>query len=368
MTAELATRNSPATNAVPGATPLRRPKLPGLKRISRGVLLPAGAIIVLLVLWQLIVVIAKVPAYVLPAPTVVATDLGTQWPLIWTNLWVTMQEVLFGFLWGVVIAIPVALILALISPVRDALYPLLVILQVMPKIAVAPLFVIWFGIGPTAVTFLTFLLCFFPILVSSMTGFMTLDYRMLYLTRTMGASLLQTVWYLRLQSALPFIFSGLRIGIVFATTGAIVGEFVGSTAGLGFMLSAASGLSDTGKGLRPPRRPLWRRPRDELPRSLRRMALHALEPPTNRNQLTSCARVVTSSCEERAVVEADGLLTFFTHLSIRQENLHETQHQLVTALSRPQRQWSCSPSRAAVPRHPDRLARPPPPSRRSSRT
>ncbi|HEY4270340.1 MAG TPA: ABC transporter permease [Galbitalea sp.] len=247
MTTQTAIDGKDAGRAASSATLPRRSRQSRSRRVARGVLLPAASIIALILLWQLIVTVAKVPAYVLPSPLVVAEDLGSQWPQIWINLWVTVQEILFGFLWGVLIAIPVALIFALIPIVRDALYPLLVVLQVMPKIAVAPLFVVWFGIGQTAVTTLTFLLCFFPILVSSMSGFMNLDGRMLHLTRTMGANLWQTVWYLRLQSALPFIFSGLRIGIVFSATGAIVGEFVGSTAGLGFMLSAASGLSDTGK-------------------------------------------------------------------------------------------------------------------------
>lgn len=251
MTTHIAvdSRSDPGTGDMsPKPAAARRRRKPmRTYRVLRSTVLPAAAIIALVIVWQLVVTLGRVPAYVLPAPTVVAKDIAVQWDQIWVNLWVTLQEILYGFLWGVVVAIPVALILALVPVIRDALYPLLVILQVMPKIAVAPLFVVWFGIGPTAVTLLTFLLCFFPMLVNSMTGFMNLDHRMLYLTRTMGANFWQTIWYLRLQSALPFIFSGLRIGIVFAATGAIVGEFVGSTGGLGYMLSAASGLSDTGK-------------------------------------------------------------------------------------------------------------------------
>ncbi len=247
MTTQLATQRGDAASPYRKPNVPRAPKSVSLRRVARGLLLPAGAIVLLVVIWQLVVTIGDIPIYVMPTPTLVANDLVTLWPEIWKNTGATLSEVVTGFFFGVVVAIPVALALALISVVREALYPLLVILQVMPKIAVAPLLVVWFGIGPTSITLLTFLVCFFPILVSSMTGFMTLDPRMLNLTRTMGANLWQTVWYLRLQSALPFIFSGLRIGIVFATTGAIVGEFIGSTAGLGFMLSAASGLSDTGR-------------------------------------------------------------------------------------------------------------------------
>ena len=243
MTTQTAVRSTTPTSGsgVPMASFARQRNI----TVARMILLPIGAIVGLLVLWEIWVRLANVPRYVLPAPSEVAATIGTRGELLWSNLGVTVSEVLLGFFWGIVVAIPIALVLALVPPVRDALYPLMVLLQVTPKIAVAPLFVVWFGIGSTSVTLLTFLLCFFPMLINSMTGFMNLDPRMLYITRAMGATRLQTFRYLRLQSAMPYIFSGLRISAVFATTGAIVGEFVGSTAGLGFMLAAASGLSNT---------------------------------------------------------------------------------------------------------------------------
>ena len=113
---------------------------------------------------------------------------------------------------------------------------MIVFFQLVPKIAIAPLFVVWFGFGLFPKVLLTFLLCFFPTLVASMTGFRALDERVLYLTRSMGASAWQTFRYVRLPAALTYIFAGLKVSAVFAATGAIVGEFVGANAGLGYLL------------------------------------------------------------------------------------------------------------------------------------
>jgi NitT/TauT family transport system permease protein len=114
----------------------------------------------------------------------------------------------------------------------------------VPKIAVAPLFVVWFGFGPFPKVLFTFLLCFFPTLVASMAGFRALDERVLYLTRSMGASWWQTFCYIRLPSALGYLFAGLKVSIVFAATGAIVAEFVGANAGLGYLLLRGTSYLD----------------------------------------------------------------------------------------------------------------------------
>jgi NitT/TauT family transport system permease protein len=119
------------------------------------------------------------------------------------------------------------------------------VLQTIPKIAVAPLFIVWFGFGSLPKILLTFLLCFFPILVDTLTGFKALDPRLLYITKSMGASRTQTFRYVRLPAAVPFIFSGLKVAVVLAVTGAIVAEFVGSNAGLGYLLLRASANLDT---------------------------------------------------------------------------------------------------------------------------
>ncbi len=121
---------------------------------------------------------------------------------------------------------------------------MIVFFQLIPKIAIAPLFVVWFGFGLFPKVLLTFLLCFFPTLVASMTGFRALDERVLFLTESMGASWWQTFRHVRLPAAMTYIFAGLKVSIVFAATGAIVGEFVGANAGLGYLLLRGTSYLD----------------------------------------------------------------------------------------------------------------------------
>lgn len=212
---------------------------------TRKLFLPVLAVLVVGGIWQLLVVQLNVAEYILPPPSKFLSTLGSSWGILWSEMVVTLQEVLYGFVIATVVSIPLGFLLATVYSVRETFYPLVIFFQVIPKIAVAPLFVVWFGVGKFSVTILTFTLCFFPIVVNSMTGFMELEPRLLYLTRSMGATRWQTFRYVRMQAALPFIFSGLKVAIVFATTGAIVGEFVGSNAGLGYLLDRATGFLDT---------------------------------------------------------------------------------------------------------------------------
>jgi NitT/TauT family transport system permease protein len=222
-----------------------RPSRSGRIPLAVRVLLPILAFAVTLVLWQVLVVGLDVKPYILPAPTVVFERLVAQLPTLWNAALVTGSEVIIGFLLAAVISIPLAYIIASVRLVEIALYPLIVVLQTIPKIAVAPLFIVWFGIGLLPKVLLTFLLCFFPILVDTLTGFKSLDPRLLYITKSMGASRMQTFLQVRLPAAVPFIFSGLKVAVVLAVTGAIVAEFVGANAGLGYLLLRASSNLDT---------------------------------------------------------------------------------------------------------------------------
>ena len=207
--------------------------------------LPVLAFAAALALWQLAVVVFSIPPYILPAPTAVLNSLVKNVPLLWDAAVVTSTEVLLGFLLAAAISIPLAYAIAMVRLVEIAFYPLIVVLQTIPKIAVAPLFIVWFGFGIEPKVMLTFLLCFFPILVDTMTGFKALDPRLLYITKSMGASRMQTFRYVRVPAAVPFIFSGLKVAVVMAVTGAIVAEFIGSSGGLGYLLLRASSLLDT---------------------------------------------------------------------------------------------------------------------------
>src|SRR6185369_12526054 len=142
------------------------------------------------------------------------------------------------------IGVPLGLMIVSFKWLERSLYPLIVFFQLIPKIAVAPLFVVWFGFGLFPKVLLTFLLCFFPTLVASMTGFRALDERVLYLTKSMGASWWQTFHHVRLPAAMTYIFAGLKVSVVFAATGAIVGEFVGANQGLGYLLLRGTSYLD----------------------------------------------------------------------------------------------------------------------------
>jgi len=208
-------------------------------------LLPAAVFVALIAGWWAAVEIAKVPSYLLPPPQDVLPRIVADHRSFVEHSWVTIQEILLGFALSVVTAIPLGLLIALSLMAKRMLYPLLVFIQLVPKIAVAPLFVVWLGFGLTSKVMLTLLLTFFPLLLASMAGFQILDQRLLYLTRSMGATTWQTFRYLRFPAALPVIFGGLKTSATIAATAAIVAEFVGSNKGLGYILLQGTANLDT---------------------------------------------------------------------------------------------------------------------------
>jgi len=208
-------------------------------------LLPTTTFILVLVVWEILVVRLEVPAYIMPPPSVFLQRVIEDRALLWDHALRTAYEVLVGFLLATVISIPLGFIIASSKTLERTLYPIIVFIQLIPKIAIAPLFIVWFGFGIFPKVLITFLLCFFPTLVASLAGYDALDQRVLYLTRSMGATPMQTFRYVRIPSAMPFIFAGLKVSIVFASTGAIVGEFVGANKGLGYLLLRGSSYLDT---------------------------------------------------------------------------------------------------------------------------
>ena len=208
-------------------------------------LLPVLTFSLLLLGWWAFVVLADVPEYIMPSPLDVFPRLIEDFDRLVEESMVTMQEIFLGYFLAVVLAIPLGLLLAMNEMAKRALYPAVVFIQLIPKIAVAPLFLVWFGFGMQSKVLLVFLLTYFPLLLASMAGFSILDDRLLHLTRSMGASQLQTFRYLRLPSALPIIFSGLKTSATIAATAAIVAEFVGANKGLGYLLLEATSTLDT---------------------------------------------------------------------------------------------------------------------------
>lgn len=206
---------------------------------------PALVFVALILFWWLAVKAFGIPAYLLPPPQDVLPRLVEARQSLWNHTLVTMEEIVLGFALSVVTAIPLGLLIALSPAAKRMLYPLLVFIQLVPKIAIAPLFVVWIGFGPTSKVMLTLLLTFFPLLLASIAGFQILDPRFQYLTRSMGATGWQTFRYLRFPSALPVIFGGLKTSATIAATAAIVAEFVGANKGLGYLLLQATGSLDT---------------------------------------------------------------------------------------------------------------------------
>jgi NitT/TauT family transport system permease protein len=207
--------------------------------------MPALVFVALIAIWWAAVAIFKAPPYLLPPPQDVLPRIFTSRLSLWNHSLVTMQEIVMGFALSVITAIPMGLLIALSPAAKQTLYPFLMFVQLVPKIAIAPLFVVWVGFGMTSKVLLTLLLTFFPLLLASIAGFQILDQRLLYLTRSMGATFWQTFRYLRFPAALPVIFGGLKTSATIAATAAIVAEFVGANKGLGYILLQATGTLDT---------------------------------------------------------------------------------------------------------------------------
>ena len=195
-------------------------------------------------LWWGAVVVFRIPAYLLPGPGAVFSRIVSDAPMLWNHAQVTLIEIVLGFGITILTAIPLGLLIALSALAKQIVYPPIMLMQLVPKIAVAPLFLVWLGFGLESKVLLTVLLTFFPLLLASISGFMILDDRLLYLTKSMGASKWDTFRYLRFPAALPVIFSGIKTSATIAATAAIVAEFVGSNKGLGYVLLRATSTMD----------------------------------------------------------------------------------------------------------------------------
>ncbi|MCZ8258923.1 MAG: ABC transporter permease [Beijerinckiaceae bacterium] len=207
-------------------------------------MIPPLTFVFIVGLWAGAIRFFKIPAYLLPGPGAVFDRLITDRWMLWVHAKVTLTEIVLGFGLTVIGAIPLGLLIALSPLAKQTLYPPIMLLQLVPKIAVAPLFLVWLGFGMESKVLLTVLMTFFPLLLASISGFQILDTRYLYLTQSMGASAWQTFWYLRIPSALPVIFSGIKTSATIAATAAIVAEFVGANQGLGYVLLRGTSTLD----------------------------------------------------------------------------------------------------------------------------
>ena len=208
----------------------------GVRNASLRVLL----LIASLAVWEGAVRALRVPAFILPAPSQVGAALyrGSVSGIYLQHLWITLAETLLGFLLGSVVAFVVGTAIAASPRTEYFLYPYIVMFQSMPKVALAPLVVVWFGLGLTSKVVSAALISFFPLLVNTIAGLRSADEDRVDLMRSLAASELQIFRMLRLPSALPFIMAGLEVAMVFSLVGAIVAEFVGAEAGLGMLVQS----------------------------------------------------------------------------------------------------------------------------------
>jgi NitT/TauT family transport system permease protein len=196
-------------------------------------------LVAVLLAWEGIVRVFQVPTLILPPPSAIGLRLvglvvsGD----IWVHFWATLTSVLVGLVSGSAAGLVLGAIVALVPAFERLIYPYLVALQTVPKVAIAPLFIIWFGYGLASKIVITALVCFFPVLVSVIAGFNATDKDQLDMMRAFGASRLQTLIRLRVPAALVIIFAGFEIAAVLAVIGAVVGEFVGAQEGLGYLIT-----------------------------------------------------------------------------------------------------------------------------------
>jgi NitT/TauT family transport system permease protein len=205
---------------------------------------PFFFLIFLVAVWDLSIRLFHIPAYQIPAPRDVVVVLWESWPELLQQAWPTTYATLVGFLLSALFGIPVAMLIAGSKTIESYVYPLLVFSQSIPKIAIAPLFVVWFGFGIVPKIISAFLLGVFPVVVSAVQGFKSVDPDMVDLARAMQGSRFHVFLAVNLPHAMPAIFSGLKVSVTLAVVGAVVGEFVGSNSGIGYVLQRSIGTFD----------------------------------------------------------------------------------------------------------------------------
>jgi NitT/TauT family transport system permease protein len=200
---------------------------------------------ILLVAWEGLVRVFGVKLYILPPPSAVVATLAAKWPTIGRAAWYTAQPMLIGYGFAVLVGVALALSFALSRLIESVVYPQIVFLQIIPKIAIAPLFMIWFGYGLTSKVLIVFLLSFFPVVVSAVQAFRSLDPDIRDLARVTGATAARTFFKVQVPHALPTMFTGFKVAAALAATAAVVAEFVSSDRGLGYLLVDYTNRFDT---------------------------------------------------------------------------------------------------------------------------
>ena len=197
----------------------------------------AAAVILLLGMWQMICALGLVPGYMLPSPLDVVRAFVSERTLLLEHSIITLQEAIFGLVLGVAVGFVFALLMDTFEVLYRAFYPILVITQTIPTVAIAPLLVLWFGYEMTPKVILIVITTFFPVTVGLLEGFRSADKDAIGLLRSMGAGRWQIFRYIKGPSALPQFFSGLRIAAAYSVVGAVISEWLGGFGGLGVYMT-----------------------------------------------------------------------------------------------------------------------------------
>jgi NitT/TauT family transport system permease protein len=215
-----------------------------LARLAGALWPPALVLALIFVAWWVVTAAEWVEPYLVPSPGQVWDRIIGDWSSLMYHSYVTLYETVVGFLLATVLGLATAVLIAYSRAMEKALYPIVLFAQVIPKIAIAPLIVVWFGNDLAPKIILAVLIAFFPVVVSGVTGLRSTDPELLDLSATMGASRWQTFRKIRFPNALPHLMAGEKVAVTLAVVGAVVGEFVGASEGLGYQLMIANGNLD----------------------------------------------------------------------------------------------------------------------------
>ncbi|HEX5595581.1 MAG TPA: ABC transporter permease [Micromonosporaceae bacterium] len=208
-------------------------------------LMPAVGVVAVIAIWWAATALFQVRSFLLPSPLLVAQTLVGQGSYLLDNTVVTLLETLQGFGLAIVVGVPLALVVTASRLLERTVYPLLLMLNAVPKVAIAPLLVVWMGFGQLPKVFMVFLVCFFPIVISTASGLASTPADLVELGRSLQASWWQTLRKIQMPAAVPQLFVGLKVAITLAVIGAVIGEFVGATEGLGYVIVASGASADT---------------------------------------------------------------------------------------------------------------------------
>jgi NitT/TauT family transport system permease protein len=214
-------------------------------RTLQMIIYPLLGIALILIAWQLYIHVFAINRIVLPSPVDILTASIVHWDTLLRESWPTFLESVLGFVLAIVIGIPFAVCVATSRVLNLTLYPILIATQSVPKVAIAPIILVWFGLGMQSKLVIAFLVAFFPIVVDTAAGIRATPEGLLELARSLRASSSQIFFKIQFPAALPFIFAGAKVAVTLALIGAVIGEFVGSTSGLGNLLLAANSQLDS---------------------------------------------------------------------------------------------------------------------------